>query len=361
MNRDLTGPEGRALSRDTLAVVAGRPSAPGDPLNEPLVLASNFRAGPEYARTHGTRTWEALEDAVGALEGGSCVSYASGLAAAQAIVFALRPRLVVIPAVSYLGVRSLLAASEDRGHLAVRFLDSSEPDHVRRILAAACAEADAAGVVLWLESPANPTLEQADLPVSCALGNEFGVATVVDSTFASPVSQQPLGFGATVVMHSGTKFIGGHSDLLMGLAVTADQRVLADLREARTLQGATPGALESFLALRGLRTLPLRYRAASDNARYLAERLGAHRAVTWVRQVGPMVSFVLEGGAPAADAVCDRVRLAVPATSLGGVETTLERRQKYPGDAAVDPGLVRMSVGIESPEDIWADLLQALA
>ncbi|MFM7127565.1 MAG: trans-sulfuration enzyme family protein [Actinomycetota bacterium] len=359
MDRDLTGADGRALSRDTLAVVAGRPGAPGDPLNEPLVLASNFRAGPEYARTHGTRTWEALEDAVGALEGGSCVSYASGLAAAQAIVFALRPRLVVIPAVSYLGVRSLLAASEDRGHLAVRHLDSLEPDHVRRILATDCA--DAAGVVLWLESPANPTLEQADLPALCALGNEFGVATVVDSTFASPVSQQPLAFGASVVMHSGTKFIGGHSDLLMGLAVAIDPEVLAGLREARTLQGATPGALEAFLALRGLRTLPLRYRAASDNARFLAERLGAHRAVTWVRQVGPMVSFVVEGGAPAADAVCDRVRLAVPATSLGGVETTLERRQKYPGDAAVDPGLVRMSVGIESPEDIWADLMQALA
>lgn len=359
MNRDLTGSDGRALSRDTLAVVAGRPGAAGDPLNEPLVLASNFRAGPEYARTHGTRTWEALEGAVGALEGGSCVSYASGLAAAQAIVFALRPRLVLIPAVSYLGVRSLLAASEDRGHFAVRYLDSSEPDHVRRILATA--GADATGVVLWMESPANPTLEQADLPALCALGHDVGVATVVDSTFASPVSQQPLGFGATVVMHSGTKFIGGHSDLLMGLAVTTDPQVLADLREARTLQGATPGALEAFLALRGLRTLPLRYRAASDNARYLAERLGAHRAVTWVRQVGPMVSFVVDGGAPAADAVCERVRLAVPATSLGGVETTLERRQKYPGDAAVDPGLVRMSVGIESPEDIWADLLQALA
>lgn len=358
MNRDVTGPNGGALSRETLAVVAGRPSAPGDPLNEPVVLSSNFRAGQEYARTHGTRTWEALEEAVGALEGGSCVSYASGMAAAQAIVFALRPRLVVIPEVSYLGVRSLLAAHEDRGHLVVRRLDSMEPEDVRRVLASD--DGDAAGVVLWLESPANPTLEEADLPALCALGRDVGATTVVDSTFASPVSQQPLGFGATVVMHSGTKFIGGHSDLLMGLAVTADPQVLSGLREARTLQGATPGALEAFLALRGLRTLPLRYRAASDNARFLAERLGAHRAVTWVRQVGPMVSFVVTGGAPAADAVCDRVRLAVPATSLGGVETTLERRQKYPGDAAIDPGLIRMSVGIESPEDLWADLHQAL-
>lgn len=359
---------GRPLSIDTVAVVTGRPTGSGQPLNEPLVLASNFRAGPDYARTHGTRTWESLEDAVGALEGGRCVSFASGLAAAHAIVFALRPRVILIPEVSYLGVRALLAAQEERGQVEIRFLDSFAPDHVRDALQTALRDGPdperTAGnhrdVVLWLESPANPTLEQADLATLCAVGAEFGVPTVVDSTFASPVSQQPLGFGATVVMHSATKFIGGHSDLLLGLAVTKVPDVLTELRQARTLQGATPGALESFLALRGLRTLPLRYRAATDNARQLAERLSGHERVTWVRQVGPMVSFVVAGGAAAADAVCDRVRLIVPATSLGGVETTLERRQKYPGDARVDPALIRMSVGIESVEDLWSDLARAI-
>ncbi|MGA0878696.1 MAG: trans-sulfuration enzyme family protein [Ilumatobacteraceae bacterium] len=358
----------RPLAIDTVAVVAGRPTGSGQPLNEPLVLASNFRAGPDYARTHGTRTWEALEDAIGALEGGQCVSFASGLAAAHAIVFALRPRVILIPEVSYLGVRALLQAQEERGQVDIRFLASFAPDHVRETLRTTVREfpkdesgtTDLGDTVLWLESPANPTLEEADLTELCALAAEFGVATVVDSTFASPVSQQPLDFGATVVMHSATKFIGGHSDLLLGLAIARNSDVLSELRQARTLQGATPGALESFLALRGLRTLPLRYRAATENACRLAERLSQHRDVTWVRQVGPMVSFVVAGGAAAADAVCDRLRLIVPATSLGGVETTLERRQKYPGDARVDPALIRMSVGIEFVEDLWADLVQAM-
>lgn len=353
-------PGDQHLSIDTVAVVAGRPTGDGQPLNEPLVLASNFRGGPEYARTHGTRTWEALEDAVGALEGGSCVSFASGLAAAQAIVFALRPRVVVISAVSYLGVRALLEAHQARGYVEVAYLESLDADRVRDVLAARIGDGDRRDVLLWLETPANPTLEEADLAALCAVAGELGVAAVVDSTFASPVAQQPLRFGATVVMHSATKFIGGHSDLLLGLAVTDSAEVLDELRQSRLLQGATPGALESFLALRGLRTLPLRYRAATDNAGQLAGRLREHPKVTWVRQVGPMVSFVVAGGAEAADAVCERVTLIVPATSLGGVETTLERRQKYPGDARVDPGLIRMSVGIESVEDLWSDLARAI-
>ena len=352
------------LSLDTVAVVAGRPLGEGQPLNEPLVLASNFRSGPEYSRTHGTRTWEALEEAVGALESGSCVSYASGMAAAHAVIFTLRPRVVLLPAVSYLGVRSLLGAQHERGQLDVVLLESMDADSVAAQLEAVGARRGArdggSGAVLWLESPANPTLEEVDIASLCALARQFAVPTVVDSTFASPVSQQPLSFGATVVMHSGTKFIGGHSDLLLGLAITNEPTTLDELRRARTLQGATPGALESFLALRGLRTLPLRYRAASDNARQLAEYLRDHSGISWVRQVGPMVSFVVTGGAERADDVCRRVRLIVPATSLGGVETTMERRQKYPGDAHVDPGLIRMSVGIESVDDIWADLRQAL-
>jgi cystathionine gamma-synthase len=135
------------------------------------------------------------------------------------------------------------------------------------------------------------------------------------------------------------------------------------LVQARTLQGATPGALEAFLALRGLRTLPLRLAAAERNAAALVERLRNHPAVGDVRYPGSgaMVSFVCRGGAAAADGVCATVRLLVPATSLGGVETTIERRQKYAGDADVDPGLLRMSVGIEDPDDLWFDLDRALA
>ena len=185
---------------------------------------------------------------------------------------------------------------------------------------------------------------------------------VVDSTFATPLRQQPLADGAAIVVHSATKFIGGHSDLLLGLCVTADDDVHERLFQARTFQGATPGALEAFLALRGLRTLPIRLAAAERNAAELVERLRQHPAVDDVRYPGSgaMIAFICTGGAAAADAVCDQVRLIVPATSLGGVETTIERRQKYAGDAHVHPGLLRMSVGIEHIDDLWDDLETAL-
>jgi cystathionine gamma-synthase len=181
---------------------------------------------------------------------------------------------------------------------------------------------------------------------------------VVDSTFATPLLQRPLEHGAAIVLHSGTKFIGGHSDLLIGLGVTSDDQIYERLVQARTFQGATPGALEAFLALRGLRTMPIRLAAMQHNAEVLVERLRAHYAVADVRYPGQgaMVSFVVAGGAAAADALCAGVRIIVPATSLGGVETTIERRQKYAGDAHVPPGLLRMSVGIEDVNDLWADL-----
>jgi cystathionine gamma-synthase len=348
-------PAPRPLSPRTLAVTAGRPTSAGEPLNQPIVLASNFRAGGEYTRTHGTDTWAALEDAVGALEGGVAVSYASGMAAAAAIVYALAPKVVVVPTVSYLGVRALLAEHERQGHLALRPVDITDTDEVLAAAAGAC--------LVWLETPTNPTLDVADLPRLCAGARAAGARTVVDSTFATPMLQRPLEHGADVVMHSATKFIGGHSDLLLGVCVATDAEVVDRLRAARTFQGATPGALEAFLALRGLRTLPLRFAASQASARLLVDRLGRHPAVADVRYPGggAMVSFVLRGGAAAADTACDRVRLIVPATSLGGVESSMERRQKYSGEAGIDPGLVRMSVGIEDPEDLWADLAAALA
>ena len=175
------------------------------------------------------------------------------------------------------------------------------------------------------------------------------------------MGQRALAHGATVVMHSGTKFIGGHSDLMIGLASTTDDGVHAALVEARTFVGATPGALEAFLALRGLRTLPLRYDASTSNAAELVRRLRERADVEWAKSVGPMLSFILKGGADAADRACDRVRIITQATSLGGVESTMERRQKYAGDAHVNPGLIRMSVGIEDVEDLWRDLVAALA
>ena len=342
----------------TVAVTAGRPHGAGDPLNVPLVLASNFREGGEYTRTHGTETWAAFEDAVGALEGGTAVAFASGMAVASAAIYALAPRIIVLPEFSYLGVRALLAEQERQGHVELRFVDITDTAAVD----AATAGAD----VLWVETPTNPTLHVADLPALGEVARRHGAAMVVDSTFATPLLQRPLGHGAAIVMHSGTKFIGGHSDLLIGVAVTADPVVHERLVEARTFQGATPGSLEAFLALRGLRTLPLRLEASQRSAGILVDRLRAHGAVAEVRYPGQgaMLSIVMQGDGDAAraaaDHVCATVRLCVPATSLGGVETTLERRQKYAGDAHVHPGLIRVSVGIEDVEDIWSDLCRAL-
>ncbi len=343
-------PDDRRLAPATIAVTAGRPSAPGDPLNQPIVLASNFRSGGEYTRTHGTDTWAALETAVGALEGGRAIAYSSGMAAASAIVFALAPKIVVIPTISYMGVRSLLSEYQSRGHVELRPVDITDTTAV--------ANAAQGADVVWVETPTNPTLDVADLAAIGAATRDAGASMVVDSTFATPLLQRPLEDGAAIVLHSGTKFIGGHSDLLIGLCVTADDVIYDRLVQARTFQGATPGALEAFLALRGLRTLPIRLAAMQRNAEVLVERLRAHPSVAEVRYpgCGAMVSFVVTGGSAAADALCDGVRVLVPATSLGGVETTIERRQKYAGDAHVLPGLLRMSVGIEDVDDLWADL-----
>ena len=185
---------------------------------------------------------------------------------------------------------------------------------------------------------------------------------VVDSTFATPICARPLRDGATIVIHSGTKFIGGHSDLLIGLAVTADEAMCDRLHQTRLVNGSTPGSLEAFLALRGIRTLPLRMERMQANALALVDLLRQHPAVSEVRHpgFGAMISFVVAGGAQAADSACAAVELIVPATSLGGVESSMERRQKYAGDAHVPPGLIRMSVGIEHIDDIWADLSRAL-
>ena len=342
----------------TIAVVAGRPHGPGAPLNPSIVLASNFRDGDEYARTHGTDTWAALEEAVGALERGAALAFASGMAAASALVHALAPRTLVIPTFCYQGLRALLDDLAERAPIEIRRVDVAAT-------AAVLAAAEGADVV-WLESPTNPTLDVADLPTILAACRATGTTTVVDNTFATPLAQQPLLLGATAVLHSGTKFIGGHSDLTIGIIVTNEEALLARLVRARTLLGATPGSLEAFLALRGLRTLPLRLERATASAVVLATRLEAHPAIESVRQVGAMVSFVVAGGASGdaasrADRAIAAAGLVVAATSLGGVETTMERRQKYAGDAHVPPGLVRMSVGIEDVDDLWRDLSAALA
>jgi cystathionine gamma-synthase len=233
--------------------------------------------------------------------------------------------------------------------------------------------------VLWLESPTNPLLGVADLPRLCAAARDRDLLCVVDNTFATPLLQRPLELGADVVIHSATKAIGGHSDLLLGAAIVRDDAHLRALRHTRELGGATPGALETYLCLRGLRTLPLRLERAQHNGAVLAQRLSDHPEVHEVRYPGLashpqhdrarstlggsgfMLTFRVRGGAARADALVNAVRVFTHATSLGGVESTLERRARYPSERSVVPeDLLRVSVGCEHVEDLWQDLEQAL-
>ncbi|MTD59411.1 trans-sulfuration enzyme family protein [Amycolatopsis pithecellobii] len=336
----------------TRAVVAGRPSEPGAPLNTPIVPASTYVAGGDfsYARENGTPTWAALEEAVGGLEGGQATAFASGMAAVAA-VFELFPigSAIAVPEFSYSGTRALLEHAAKAGRFTVHRLDPDDTAAWR----AAAGELDA----LWIESPTNPTLQLID--IAPLAGRRAKV--MVDNTFATPLAQRPLEQGADLVVHSATKLIGGHSDLLLGITITADETLARELRDARVRNGATPGALESWLALRGLRTLPVRLAEQARTAALLAERLAAHEAVTKVRYPGQgmMIAFELSD-VEAAERFIERLRLIVHATSLGGVESLVERRAMYPGDAHVPPGLIRFSVGLEDPEDLWQDLESAL-
>lgn len=350
---------------------------PGAPLNVPLVPVSNYRAdlagagGREYARDDATPGWEAFEALIGDLEGGWAVAFASGMAAIAAVLEGLPAGArVVVPRDSYGGLRALLADGEAAGgRWRVRAVDMRDLE----VLLAAVADAE----VVWLETPSNPLLEVIDIAAVVAVAARCGTRVVVDSTFATPLGQSPLALGADVVVHSATKFIGGHSDLLLGVVVARRVEDHARLVRRRSVAGATPGALECFLALRGARTLALRLRQAEASAGVLARRLVAHPAVLRVRYpglvddpfhglaarqqtgFGAVLSFEVADAA-VADAVCAGVRVVTAATSLGGVESTIERRAKLAGQEHVPAGLLRLAVGCEHVEDLWADLDTAL-
>jgi cystathionine gamma-synthase len=348
-----------AWDPSTLTVTGGRPPRrPGSPLNVPLLLASTFVQGgdPEYAR-YGQPTWQAFEDAVGALEGGTSTSFASGMAAVAAVLDQLPTRAtVVLPQVTYAGTRELALRAERSGRLQVRSVDPLDVDALGRAVEGAS--------LLWLESPSNPLLEVVDLPHAVSVAHRAGTQVAVDATFASPLRLRPLAdpIAADFSVHSATKLIGGHSDLLLGVVTTRSPDDTQRLREHRTYSGATPGTLEAWLALRGLRTLAVRLDRAEGSAQELARRLGAQAVVQQVRYPGQgsVLSLVLPDAATA-DRVVGALRLWIGTSSLGGVESTLERRRRWPHESSQVPeGLVRLSVGVEAVEDLWADLAQAL-
>ncbi|GLY16142.1 cystathionine gamma-synthase [Kineosporia sp. NBRC 101677] len=374
------------LAPATVAVTAGRPPAsPNQPMNVPVVFTSTYTASdfaPQsgdlgYGRW-GNPSWTALEDAVGALEGGPALSFASGMAVVSAVLN-LVPLggTVVIPDIPYSGTSQLARELAEAGRLSVRAVPIADTDVV-----VAALDGLGAGDLVVLESPTNPMMDVADLATVIAAARGRGVLTAVDNTFATPLLQQPLSLGADLVVHSATKYLSGHSDVLLGLVVAQSddpQGLLARLHGHRTINGAIPGPMEAWLALRGLRTLALRIERSSASAAELARRLGDHPAVTRVRYpglpshpqfelaqrqmrgFGGMLSFELAGDATAAEKVCAATRLWVHTTSLGGVESSLERRRRHGGESVLVPeSLIRLSTGIEDVEDLWADLVQAL-
>ena len=347
---------GRPARRpQTALIAAGRPAdEPGQPLNVPIVLASNFRAagqdgtgGREYSRGDGTPGWEALEEVIGELEGGNAVAFGSGMGAIAAVVDLLPAGArVMAPTDCYAGVHALLADGQQQGRWHVNLVDITDT-------AAATAAARHADLV-WLESPTNPLLDIADLPALCTAARDGGALVAVDNTFATPLLQQPIALGADFVVHSATKFLGGHSDLLLGLAVAGTPALGERLRRRREVAGAVPGALETFLVLRGLRTLALRLEQGQRIAGELARRLAGHPAVSRVRYPGlpdhpghvraaaQMTGFGAVLGfevpaAAAANVVCGAVRVIRSATSLGGVESTIERRAKLAARSTCRP------------------------
>lgn len=365
------------FSPEAQLIHAGTERAAGAPLGPPLLPASTyFSAGePDPARSYGRNTnpgWADVEAGLAALEGPGteAVTFASGQAASMALMLALAPgkSRIVFPDDGYYNTRALAAKLRPHGAAAVA-VDILDLGAVEGALGAGPS-------VLWAETPTNPLLRVADLERLASLASAAGAPMVVDNTVATGLLQKPLEFGALASVYSLTKSLSGHSDVIGGAVVTRSAELAGSLREWRTAGGAIPGPFESWLVLRGMKTLPLRLARQSENALAVASFLAGHPRVTAVHYPGlsggPLVktqmpngcgcllSFELAGTAAGADAVVAASGLIVPSTSFGGVESTWERRARWPAETAPET-LIRMSAGVEPAADLIADLEAALS
>ncbi len=370
----MSSQHGSDQSPETIAITAGRPVVgPDSELNQSISLNSTFTAGGPigYGR-YGNETWTSLETAIGALEGGDTLSYSSGMAAVSA-VFSTLPigAKVVASNQGYSGVMTLLSKLSEAKKISATLVSIADTNEV----IAALDGAD----LLWLESPTNPSLDVADLPVLIKEAKSRNITVAVDNTFATALIQKPLLMGADIVMNSVTKYLAGHSDVILGSLSTNNPALFKSLEDARKFNGSIPGPFEAWLALRGIRTFPLRFQRASENALELAKRLSDHPLVTRVRYpglptdpqhlkakefmngFGAIVSFEYAGSASATDRVCASSKIITNATSLGGVESLWERRRRWPIESSSVPeSLVRISVGCEDVDDLWSDIDAAL-
>ena len=364
-----------SLHTETKVVVSGRPAKkPDGALNPPISLNSTLHeGGPIGYGRYGNESWSALEEAISSLEGGQTLIYGSGMAAISC-VFSLLPHGAVIIAShhGYQGTTTMLKQMHESGRLTVRFVDLADTD-------ATLAQIPGTQM-LYLESPINPGIEVVDLPKLIAAGKAAGCGVAVDNTLASPMVQNPLAMGADIAIHSVTKYLSGHSDLLLGSTSTNDPALNVRLEQARRYGGAIAGPFEAWLALRGLRTFSLRMKKSQENAMDLAHRLEKHPAVSRVRYpglasdpfheraksfmkgFGAVVSFEVKATVEQIDLMCNSAKFITNATSLGGVESLWERRRRWKTESETIPeNLIRFSVGIENADDLWADIQSAMA
>jgi len=373
---------------ETRAIHAGQPADPRTGAVVPAIsLATTFaqdavgdHAGFEYSRT-GNPTRAALETCLASLEGAARgLAFASGMAAEDAVLRALVAPgdHVVIPDDAYGGTYRLVARVTATSGIGWSAHDLTRPDQL-------AADWPEGTTLVWVETPTNPALTIVDVAAVAAVAHSHGARVVVDNTFATPYLQQPLALGADVVVHSSTKYLGGHSDVVGGFVGTADPDVGERVAFLQNAVGAVPGPFDCYLVLRGIKTLAVRMDRHGENAAAVAAMLDAHPAVSRVlypglaahpghdvaarqmRGFGGMVSFLAAGGEPAALAAVARTRVFTLAESLGAVESLIEHPARMThasaagSDLAVDPALVRLSVGIESVDDLLADLDRALA
>ena len=361
------------LATESKVVAAGRPAKqPDGALNPPIALNSTFHeGGPIGYGRYGNETWSALEDAISILEGGKTLLLSSGMAAISA-VFSLLPEGSVVVAANngYQGTTTLLKKLHESEKLKVRFVNLANTDETVAAIPGA--------QMLYLESPLNPLLEIIDLPKLIAAGKAAGCGVAVDNTLATPLLQNPLALGADIVIHSVTKYLSGHSDLILGSLSTNDSALYNRLEQSRRYGGAIAGPFEAWIALRGVRTFALRMQRSQENALELATRLSKDGRVAKVRYpglptdayhqmaksfmkgFGAMISFDVNGSVDQVDLMCNSSRLITNATSLGGVESIWERRRRWATESASVPeNLIRFSVGIENVDDLWADIEHA--
>lgn len=364
------GHDWKKLATETQVVAAGRPEKkPDGALNPAIALNSTFHeGGPIGYGRYGNEAWSALEEAISVLEGGKTLIFSSGMAAISS-VFSLLPQGAIIVAAEngYQGTTTMLKKMHEAKKLEVRFVNLPNTDEVLKALPGA--------QMLYLESPTNPAIEVVDLPVVIAAGKKAGSIVVVDSTLATPMVQNPLALGADIALHSVTKYLSGHSDILLGCVVTNDESIFERVEQARRYGGAIPGPFEAWIALRGLRTFALRMQRSQENAMELAKRLEKdprvlkvrypglasdpyhERAKSFMKGFGAMISFEVKADIAQIDKMCNSSTLITNATSLGGVESIWERRRRWATESHTIPeNLIRFSVGIENVDDLWSDI-----